>query len=533
MRCVIAIVLQAFVSPSGNDAGPGTEGKPFATIARARQAARVIVLQAGTHRLTDPLIFGPEDSGVSITASPGTHPVISGGRPITDWSGADGVWSAPAPWKFRELFVDGVRRPRARHPSDGYLRVAKAGPDRRTSFTFKAGDLPALSSGELVFLHDWSTSLVPIQGVDPATRTLTTMHPIGPSAAHYAIDNFEPHPRYFVENARALLDAPGEWFLDETAGRVHYRGDKPDAVAPVAAALVVARGVKNLRFQGITFRHCGWSLPETGYGGSQATFHKGGPVGAALRFENTENGRLEDCVIEQVGGAALWFSGRENLVSYTRIRDVGGNGVMIGDPAPKEATAGNMIYDCLIEECGRVFYGAVGVWIGLAERTDVQRNEIRSLPYTGISVGWRWDPKPTPCKGNQIEQNHIHHVMQTLSDGGAIYTLGLQPGTILARNHIHDIPAAAGRAPSNGMFLDEGTTSITIEENVFHDVAQTPLRFHKATTNLVRRNRYLPAPGVEFVEYNSTDKSKITLENNSVGDASKDPVVRQAGPRPR
>ena len=102
--------------------------------------------------------------------------------------------------------------------------------------------------------------------------------------------------------------------------------------------------------------------------------------------------------------------------------------------------------NCTIERCGQTFFGAVGVWVGMSVDTTLRNNEIRNLPYTGVSVGWCWDARPTICRGHQIRDNNIHHVMQTLSDGGGIYTLGRQPGTVLAGNVIHDIQINSGRA---------------------------------------------------------------------------------------
>jgi len=126
-----------------------------------------------------------------------------------------------------------------------------------------------------------------------------------------------------------------------------------------------------------------------------------------------------------------------------------------------------------------------------------------------------WNPKPTPCKGNVVADNHIHRCMQILSDGGGIYTLGLQPGTVLCGNLIHDIPLNAGRAESNGMFLDEGTTDIVIEDNVIFGTDRSPFRFHKATTNLVKDNVVILKQGIPIVRYNATDPKHITLEANT------------------
>jgi hypothetical protein len=105
--------------------------------------------------------------------------------------------------------------------------------------------------------------------------------------------------------------------------------------------------------------------------------------------------------------------------------------------------------------------------------------------------------------------------MQLLSDGGAIYTLGRQPGSRLGFNNIHDISRNAGRAESNGMFLDEGTADFTIDFNLIVDTFQPPLRFHRAGKNLVENNffsRNKEKP--ELVTYNSTPKENITLKQN-------------------
>jgi parallel beta-helix repeat protein len=88
-----------------------------------------------------------------------------------------------------------------------------------------------------------------------------------------------------------------------------------------------------------------------------------------------------------------------------------------------------------------------------------------------------------------IRDNQIHHVMQTLSDGGGIYTLGRQPGTVLSGNVIHDIQINSGRAESNGIFMDEGSTDIRVENNTFYGIARAGIRYNEAGKNTVANNR--------------------------------------------
>ncbi len=415
-------------------------------------------------------------------------------------------------------------------------------------------------------LHDWSTSRVAVAAIDRDERVLRMANAIGPSASHYAIDHFEPHPRYFLEGDPSLLDAPGEWHLDRDSGRLTYKPKEGEtladvtAVAPYAQKLVKVRGrpdarVTNLRFEGLTFAHCAWPLPPGGYAAGQASFHErrdgsdGGSarkmIPAAVSFRLAERCRVVDARLAHLGGTALWFGTRTDGCRLLRstVTDVAANGVMLGETrarrvdgepwwkaAPEQASSGHVVRNCLVERCGRLYFGAVGLWVGLADGATVAHNEIRRLPYTGVSVGWMWNPTPTPCKNHRVVRNHIHHVMRKLSDGGGIYTLGRQPGTVLRGNRIHSIEKEHGRAESNGMFLDQGTTQLTIERNAIYDVARSPLRFHQAEENLVRANLLVVPEDTPVVRYNATDAEKIHLRNNRIRSA--DEWGRSAIPKP-
>ena len=213
---------------------------------------------------------------------------------------------------------------------------------------------------------------------------------------------------------------------------------------------------------------------------------------------------------------------------------------MIGSRDPRETPVNenSHVSECIIENCGVTYHGAVGIWIGFARAAIVQNNELRNLPYTGVSVGWQWNDQPTPCQGHSINRNHIHHVMQLLSDGGGIYTLGLQPGTNLTENVIHDVARNAGRAESNGIFMDEGSTSITIEGNLIYNIANSPIRFHRAGANKIVNNRLVSTPGIPAFSFLASDQAAMTFEGNDEVVAEKwkppanDPTVLHAGPRP-
>jgi hypothetical protein len=97
---------------------------------------------------------------------------------------------------------------------------------------------------------------------------------------------------------------------------------------------------------------------------------------------------------------------------------------------------------------------------GRKKRYERKQGDVPcDLPYTGISLGWQWNPEPTPCQENTIEYNHVYDVMNRLCHGGCIYTWGFQPGTVIRGNHLHDVHRScyAQGAPNNGTFIDEGS----------------------------------------------------------------------------
>jgi hypothetical protein len=559
--CAPKVVGQTviYVAPGGDDSADGGADHPLKTLGRAQR--RIVELHAnggsrwsrvelaaGEYVLDAPLTIAADASGESIDhpvtyAASGGEVRITGGVRITNLRQEGTQWVANIPKSlpaFRDLWVNGRRAVRARSPNTGFARIGQAGPDNRTSFAVEPSDFLPLAdprTAEIVFLHDWSISRVRLASSDAALRSYRFADPIGADSTNFTISNFEAHPRYFVENAAELLDAPGEWFLDQSKGQLKYvprDGEKIETaefIAPRLEQLLVVRGeaenrVENVRFEGITFSYARFDIPLHGYGGVQATLHekrleakdrtKTFPT-AAVMLDRASGCRFKNCRFEHLAGTGLSVTHSQDIrIERSTFSDIGGNGIMIGSLSGADTPIAerNIIENCTIECCGQTFYGAIGAWVGMSVETTLRNNEIRNLPYTGISVGWCWDARPTICRGHQIRDNNIHHVMQTLSDGGGIYTLGRQPGTTLAGNVIHDIQVNAGRAESNGIFMDEGSTDIQVENNTFYGIARAAIRYNEAGKNTVANNRLDGAGGGTWLP--PTD----------------DAAVKHAGPKP-
>ncbi len=559
------------VAPAGDDAATGTAEAPVRSLARAVELARSarqqapdrrvrIELTSGLHRLEEPLRLSAADSGLVIAGPDEGEPaVISGGRAIGGWQRLGKLWQTTVEdvrqngWQFRELFVDGQRMPRARHPNKGYLRIERAGPDNRTSIFYRAGELTKLprryEGVELVFLHDWSISRIPVASIDPSTRELRVAYPIGCNAPHYAITHFEPNPRFYLENAPEFMDAEGEWYLDGKTGRLSLYSSRerpPQAIAPALTQLLVIDGGADdpeaapprFGLRNLEFAHCRFDLPEQGYAEGQATFHepRSGEGGSFVRHMvppaveiHHASVHVKNCRFSQLGGNGLWLHRgvQGAFVEGCVFEDISGNGLMIGETQARIppggaaddrtlVTQGVKVRECEITRCGQQFYGAVGVWIGMAADCVVEACHIHKLPYTGVSLGWRWNDSPSPSGGHQIVNNHIHDIMQKLSDGGGIYTLGRQPGTVLAENRIHGIPVNLGRAESNGMFLDEGSSEILVKNNTIYGTERASIRFHRAHSITLEGNTLTTPEGIEPFRYNNSRAETMTFIDNTL-----------------
>jgi hypothetical protein len=546
-----------FVATNGNDAWSGrlaapnrirTDG-PFATVARALKATRdnhtsgnnvrdhaTILIREGLYFLNELLVFGPEDSRLLLSAFRSEKPVLSGGRRITGWKeselGGRKLWAAEVPevreekWFFRELWINGRRAVRARHPNQGYFSVTElpdATPDwtkGNKRFRFRDGDLkawPEATNAEVIVFNRWVESRLPITSVDEKERIVTF--------GKRSVFQLASGDLYYVENASDILDQPGEWYLDRKAGQVYYEPqsgetiDKVEAIAPVISQTIRIEGkpeanqfVQRVEFKGLTFSHTEWCFPE----GFQYAKNKpqispqpeaevGGfgqaaiGVPGAVWGEGAHECTFENCTFANLGNYGLELARGcvSNRIIRCQFRDLGAGGIKIGQTAIRlnelEQSSQNEIADCEIHDGGKMFASAIGIWIGQSANNRITHNLIHDFYYTGISIGWTWGYGPSLATNNLVAFNHVHHIGvksdgdgPVLSDMGGIYTLGKQPGAKILNNLWHDI--AGLRYGGWGIYFDEGSSGLLAQDNVVYRTTHGGFHQHYGETNMVWNN---------------------------------------------
>lgn len=173
--------------------------------------------------------------------------------------------------------------------------------------------------------------------------------------------------------------------------------------------------------------------------------------------------------------------------------------------------------DCHIKKYGRISNNAVGVLLIHAADCEISHNEIHDGWYTGISVGWVWGYSDNPTNGIKISNNLIYNIGNGwLSDMGGIYTLGVQPDTVISGNIIYNVGCYSGNGGYGGwgIYLDEGSSGITVENNLAYDCSSQAFHQHYGQDNIIRNNILAFGGEGQFRISRKEDHNLLYLYNN-------------------
>lgn len=540
-----AVFLLVAISSSLAADIPLSPSGPISTPQAARDAARVatkpvrIVVSDGVYELSEPIVLGADDSQVTWAAAPNAKPVFSGGKAITGWTKTDGgLWKATLPdkaWFFEQLWINGRHATRARTPNKGYYNITDAVgagvfPDLTKDMNFHAFALAPehydilkaipqeQRDGVLITVtHAWAVAQCRIKALNDATLAVQIK-----GRSKYPFVEFEPDQRFWMENFRSALDAPGEWFLDRAKGEVLYLPladedmAKAKVVAPVADHFLMMKGAKDIQFQGIAFNYSRYVYPADGLHDTQAATSNGG----SIEIENSSSVHFTNCEIAHVGEYGVYFKNgcSDSSLTHCHLHDLGGGGVRVGETArPEEERVDHhiVIDDCIIQHGGRLHPSACGVVMTHTQHCSVTHCDIGDLYYTGVSAGWNWGYGDTASRETLVENNHIHHLgWGYLSDMGGYYGLGTSPGTIIRGNHVHHI--ASHRYGGWGLYNDEGSADTLMENNLVHDTWNAGFHQHYGYANKVKNNIFAFGHTAQIQASRNEARLRFNYERNIV-----------------
>ena len=554
---VAATQATFYVSPSGSDANKGTKDAPFKTITQAQKAVRAIngsmtgdievILREGTYVLPSTVNFTEADGGkdghyVRYKAYEGEQPLITGGMGITGWTihdEANNIWKAEGvDGRFRQLYVNNRKAVRACFPNviaanekgnGGFDKVDSSG----RAFDVSADYVKNIKNIEDVEIHlmiAWSENILRLEKaqVNGGTAKLIPKDPERTKLFHRAYPMLgtafmsDPPKQqvFYLENSYDLIDAPGEWYLDEKNQTLYYKPREGESMATahvVAPRLntlfsVLGKDTKNkvgyMSFEGLTFAHSNYTRPsEEGFLDLQAANFNVDVLpdpgrgnweklnsnkyllwrpDAAFRVENAHHFLVQGNVFSQIAATGLDFvSGtNDDMIQGNAFFEIGAAGIMLGkfyqdstteihiayNPSDKdEISTRDTVKNNLITNVTNEHQGAVGIGAGYPRYVVIEHNEVSYTYYSGISIGFGWTKDQTAMTNNHVNWNEIHHIARLLCDSGPIYTLSNQgTGSEIQHNYIHDNGTSKWADYWNvPIYLDEGSSGFTVKENVF------------------------------------------------------------------
>ncbi|WP_336207034.1 right-handed parallel beta-helix repeat-containing protein [Nonomuraea sp. LPB2021202275-12-8] len=562
-------MIQIDVAPAGDDSASGTPERPFATLERARRAAReaggevVVRLRAGTHALTAPFELTEEDSGgegrriVYQAFGYGTgeqeQVVVSGGRAVSGWREEDGVWVADVgDLDTRQLDVDGRRAERAgidalpgeaARTVTGYVTDSAAPLDWRSP-----ADVEFVYRG----IYPWTEARCGVSSVDAegGSTVITMARP----AFDWAVDLYNsawegqvqagPGLPTRIENDAAFLTEPGTFVLDRSRPGHHLLrylprpGEHPErtrVVAPALETLLRATGTRDVTFQGLTFADATWLRPSRKegflhYHGSG--FYDGGPVDkvvvvegqawvtvpsesktipAGVVLENATGVRFEGCRFTRLGATGLGLIGGSDLTVRGCDFDA-----LSASAIAVTGSRDTLIEDNRVRHIGLDYSGSPGIALLHTQDCTVAHNHVSEVPHCGIVAG--------PGQGTRILRNHTAGTMSVLADGGGVYLSHPQGdthdnGAVIRGNVIEDT-----RTPYNfGLYTDYGAAWVTVEENVVVRADSTAvLQVSPPLENVVYRGNFFDADpmGSDAVPEGVTYEGNVISKEEGAGAAA-------------
>ncbi len=483
MRCAVLSVMwclgvslvansaSVFVAPDGNDANPGTLGKPFRTIQRAvdsLSAGDTCFVRAGVYRETVTLSkSGEADRPLRVRAYPGERVVLDGTERVRGTlEQANGqLLRVRTDLRFEQLFAGDTMLTEARWPNCAPDRVltrdgwATAGPDSEYQ-TLRDPELAGTGidwNGAMAILNVahqfWSWSRV-VEGYAPGSDALPyviSMNPFHTEGRNWWHDDY-----YYLIGKREALDAPGEWHLAE------------DGMLSLVAPAGVPRDALNLRAKQRDYGIVAESVRDVEISGLHF-------FGCSFRFTDCERCVIEYCNLlypsyargvpnaEEKGRRkpcpGTMVSGTENVVRSCSFAYCPNYGVVLQGQR-------NVIENCIVHDVnwtGTLHYTAVALrGRGIDKPANVARHN--TLYNVGNAI--------VTCSGpfSVVEYNHVHHGGLISADVSLLYTsMPSANGLEFRYNWVHD---SLSPNHSLGIRGDDKTRGLRVHHNVVWNVAK-------------------------------------------------------------
>ena len=452
-----------------------------------------------------------------------TLPVLSGGVAVTGWAlydAGNNIYKASvSPGTIaRQLYVNGqlCTKPEwtgSLTPFSRTLSTYTGGVDTPVIYHSNA-DFPALARPQdLEFWFDgtlapWSCCMCGVSSVDRDSGTGYTdftMTDNAIAAQNSSVAENWPASWYYrpsrITGAYEFLDSTtkGGWYMNSDTGDIFYAPRDGEDMATAEVILPSLETVldvdqdnppSDLYFSGVGFQHSNWTYPTEDkiLIDVQANHIPAYPYTYSDYFELPGMVELGQCIgvhfyqcdFSKAGciGLKVYRGTKFYDVKGCEFYDIAGLPVAVDhlpgsmDPAFDDRISYGFLKSNYIHDYAHEYRGGVGTFVGYTDNTSLLENLYdggNGGDYSAISFGYGWASGANAyCFDNEIGNNEFSNVMEKLTDGACIYTLGKQLNGKIYGNYGHDIRSGGSSANTkvNLLYTDEGSSYLELWNNV-------------------------------------------------------------------
>ena len=363
---------------------------------------------------------------------------------------------------------------------ESWTRAQRGQPDVQDSALFTSGATPlanwsnSIASGNVYYagfpFYDWADAAIPIRSFNASSRLLSLAPGLLPQNVSFS-------SKFFVQNAREALDAPGEYWLDPLEGLLHYIPLPGVATAPlvgwVSNATVNASLVTLSRVAHVTLANLAVSFAR----------------GTGVTVSASTDIVLLNLTVLGMGVGGISVNGcNDTVVAGATVTGSGGAAVDTwggGDRATL-TSSGNVVVDTTARHFGRrcmSYVAGISVW---SVGGVVAHSEVSGGPHLGAH---------TVTNDGLFEFNIVHDTVLAACDMGAFYNgandWSVWNTTIRYNFFYRNGHAAAGCNDQSGhgvgdVYLDIAQSGVVVSSNVHF----TPVPPYNASHLTQRRTTY-------------------------------------------
>jgi hypothetical protein len=504
---ITAFAAEVYVAPEGDDAQDGSAQRPFATLARARDAVRALKadgvngpigvrIRSGEYTVTETLALTAADSGTE------TGPVVyraeelgkavfyggarlSGFGPVTDRAVLERLpeeargkvvqcdlralgitdygelrvrgFGQPAPPPTLELYVNGQPMTLARWPNEGFVRIkallepGSKATGKPAAFEYDSERHARWTQAEDAWLFGyfrylWADAAIKVGAIDTTARTLTTAEAYQYGGGMDAGQGII----YYAFNLLEEIDRPGEWYLHRGTGILYLYppADLGAAVVEIGmlpTPMVTLAGVAHVRFEGLVF-----DLAR----------------GNGMVITDSEYCRVAGCTVKRLAGNGIMVNGgSHNMLLGCDLHTIGRRATEVSGGDRQTLTpGGHVVENCRIHNFGRIdrTYTPAIQLEGVSNR--VAHNLMYDCPSSVMRI-----------EGNDhlIEFNEVHSAVQESDDQGAmeLFRNPTYRGVIFRYNRIHHVGKTGSEGAVHGQAgirFDDAISGMLVYGNIFY-----------------------------------------------------------------